>query len=40
MKEDAVDRICGTYGGEEKCIQDFGGDTGRIQITWKMKHSW
>ena len=19
---------CGTYGGEERCIQDFGGETG------------
>jgi hypothetical protein len=24
IKEDKMDRVCDTYGGEEKCIQSFG----------------
>jgi hypothetical protein len=25
---------CSTYGGKEKCIQDFGGDTCGKATTW------
>jgi hypothetical protein len=28
-------RACDKYGGEEKCIQDFDGETGRKEITRK-----
>ena len=27
IKSDAKDGVCGTYGREQKCIQDFGGET-------------
>jgi hypothetical protein len=27
IKDSERDRVCGTYGGEEKCIQGFGGET-------------
>jgi hypothetical protein len=26
----------GTYGGQEMCIQDFGGETWRKETTWKI----
>jgi hypothetical protein len=29
MKEDMMDRSCGTYGDEQRCIQDFDGETRR-----------
>jgi hypothetical protein len=27
---------CGTYGGEERCIQAFGGETLGKETTWKV----
>jgi hypothetical protein len=27
VKESEMDAACGTYGGEERCIQEFGGET-------------
>jgi hypothetical protein len=27
IKKNEVGRACSTYGGEERCIQDFGGET-------------
>ena len=27
-------------GGEERCIQCFGGETGGKETTWKTKHKW
>ena len=32
-KEDEMGGACGTYGGEERHIQGFDGDTGRIETT-------
>jgi hypothetical protein len=26
VKDDAMGGACGTYGGEEKCIESFGGE--------------
>ena len=28
---------CGTYGGEDRCIQGFGGDTWGKETTWKTQ---
>jgi hypothetical protein len=30
-------RTCGMYGGEERCIQGFSGETCRKEITWKTQ---
>jgi hypothetical protein len=30
-------RTCGTYGGEERCIQGFSGETWGKEITWKTQ---
>ena len=27
IEKNEMGEACGTYGGEEKCIQGFGGDT-------------
>jgi hypothetical protein len=27
--------LCSAYGREERCIQGFGGETWRKEITWK-----
>jgi hypothetical protein len=27
VKKTEMDRTCGTYGGEERCIQGFNGET-------------
>jgi len=31
---------CGTYGGEEKCVQGFGGETRGKETTWKTGLGW
>ena len=28
---------CSTYGGEERCIQGFGGETRGKETTWKAQ---
>jgi hypothetical protein len=28
---------CGTYGGEDRCIQGFGGDTWGKETTWETQ---
>jgi len=35
MKE--VPSTCDTYGGQERCLQGFGGETRRKETTWKTK---
>jgi hypothetical protein len=37
IKKNEMGRACGTYGGEERCIQVFGGDTGGMDTNWKAK---
>jgi hypothetical protein len=32
-----VDGACSTYGGGERCIQDFGGETRGKETTWKTQ---
>jgi hypothetical protein len=29
--------VCGTYGGGERCIQDFGRETLRKETTWETQ---
>jgi hypothetical protein len=35
VKEDEMGRACGTHGGEEECIQGFGGKARRKEINRK-----
>jgi len=35
IEEDVIGRACGTFGGEEKCVQSFGGETSRKEPAWK-----
>ena len=35
IEKNEMGEACGTYGGEEKCIQGFGGDTWGKEPTWK-----
>jgi hypothetical protein len=32
-----MDRTCNTYGGEEKYIQSFSGETWEKEATWKTQ---
>jgi len=36
VEEDEMDRMCVTYGREQKYIQDFGGETWREKTTCKI----
>jgi hypothetical protein len=31
-KNDEMDRVCGTFAGEEKFIQNFGAETCRVDV--------
>ena len=33
MKKNDVGGACGTYGRQERCMQDFGADTGGKGVT-------
>ena len=35
IEKNENERSCGTYGGEEKCIQGFGGETWEKETTCK-----
>jgi len=35
MKKNKMWRTCGTYEGEERCIQVFDGETWRKENTWE-----
>ena len=37
IEKNEVDGACSTYGGGQKCIQDFGGEAGGKETTWKTK---
>jgi len=37
IKETEMGGARSTYGGEERCIQGFGGETWEIEPTWKTK---
>jgi hypothetical protein len=37
FKKTEMGRTCGTYGGEERCIQDFSGETLGKETTWKTQ---
>jgi hypothetical protein len=38
MKEDGMGRAFSTYGGEEECMQDFGGKARKIETTMKTQN--
>jgi len=40
MKMDVMGGTRGTYGTQERCIQDFGGEILWKEIKWKPKHRW
>ena len=31
---------CSTYGGEERCVKDFSGETSGKETTWKIQNTW
>jgi hypothetical protein len=37
MKKNEMNGEGSTYGGEERCIQDFGGETWGKETTWKTQ---
>jgi hypothetical protein len=37
VKKTEMGRTCGTYGGEERCIQGFSGETLGKETTWKTQ---
>jgi hypothetical protein len=37
VKKNDLAGACGTYGGGERCIQDFGGETRGKETTWKTE---
>jgi len=37
IKKNEMDGACSTYGGEERCIQGFGGKTWRKETTWETQ---
>jgi hypothetical protein len=40
IKKNKTDGECGTYGGEERCIHDFGGETRRKWPLGRPRHRW
>ena len=40
MKQDERDRACDTYGGEERQIQGFGGQTGGTRPLRRPRCRW
>jgi hypothetical protein len=40
MKVNEMGGTRGTYGTEEMCIQDFGGEILVKEIIWKPSHRW
>lgn len=36
IKKDKRSGACSTYGGEDKCIQNFGRETYRKKTIWKV----
>ena len=37
VKDNKKGGACGTYGGKERCIQDFGREKLRKNYTWKTQ---
>jgi len=35
MEKNDMGMACSTYGGEERCAQDFDGETHGKETTWK-----
>jgi hypothetical protein len=37
IEKNEMGGACNTYGGKERCIQDFGEETWREAITWETQ---
>ena len=37
IENNEMDMACSTYGGKEKCMQGFGGETWGKETTWKTQ---
>jgi hypothetical protein len=37
IEKNEIGGVCSTYGGEDRCIQGFGGETWGKEITWKAQ---
>jgi hypothetical protein len=37
MEKNEMGGACSTYGGEERCIKDFGGETWGKATTWETQ---
>jgi len=37
VKKNEMGGACNTYGGEQKCLQGFGGETCGKETTWKTQ---
>jgi hypothetical protein len=37
IEKNEMDGACSTYGGKERCIQDFGEETGGKATTWETQ---
>jgi hypothetical protein len=40
MKINEMGGTCSTYGTQERCMQDFGGEILWEEIIWKPRHRW
>ena len=37
IEKNEMGGACGTYGGEGRCIEGFGGETWRKETTWETQ---
>ena len=37
IEKNEMGGVCSTYGREERCKQDFGGETSGRETTWKTQ---
>jgi len=37
IEKNEMGGACSAYGGEERCVQDFGGETRGKENTWKTQ---
>jgi hypothetical protein len=40
IKEDEIGGTCGTHGGGERCLQDFGSEALREETTGRPRRRW
>jgi len=37
IEKNEIGGLCSTYGGEQRCVHGFGGETGKKRTTWKTQ---